>query len=116
MEEIMRTLPVEEPLRQKWVMYDHLSSDDDFSYDGRDNEEDDLGEQLERAHQCERTEMDERVAHPQISGQPAQSSSSVAAPLNAPPLVEHSTKLSMTYSQALINRIGTGVRPTPANQ
>ena len=97
-------------------MYDHLSSSNNFSYDGRDNEEDDLGEQLERAHQYKRAKTDERVAHPQISGQLAQSSSSVAAPLNAPPLVERSTKLSMTYSQALIDRIGTRVHPTPTDQ
>ena len=106
----------EECPRKRWAMYDHSSSSDDFSSNEKDD--DDLGEQLESVCQLERSERDERVAHPQTSGQPT-ATSSVAMSLNAPPAVEHSTTSSAgpySWSNALINQIRTGVRPTPQNQ
>ena len=109
-------LEEEEHPRKRWVMYDHSSSSDDFSLNEKDDN--DLGEQLESVRQLERSERDERVAHPQTSGQPT-ATSSVAMSLNAPPAVEHSTTLSVgpySWSNALIDRIGTAVCPTLQNQ
>ena len=97
-------------------MYDHSSLSDNFSSNEKDD--DDLGKQLESVRQLERSKKDERVAHPQTSGQ-LTVTSSVAMSLNVPPAIEHSTTLSAgpySWSNALINRIGTWVRPTPQNQ
>ena len=97
-------------------MYDHSSSSDNFSSNEKDD--DDLGEQLESVCQLERSERDERVAHPQTSGQ-LTATSLVAMSLNAPPAVEHSTTSSAgpySWSNTLIDWIGTGVCPTLQNQ
>lgn len=110
----------EEPPKKKREMYDDIWSSDDYMSDER-NDEDDLGEQLDRARHQEREEADRRAAHPFIPGQAAASSSSSGpappiVPPNAPPTAEHSTYSSTTYSHALIDRIGSGVRSTNPDQ
>jgi hypothetical protein len=99
-------------------MYDHSDSEDDFPSDARDNDDDDIGEQLEEFRHMEHVEEDERRAHPQMPNQPMASSSS-AQHQNIPLVVELPNRPSNrpeSFGNALINRISLGVRTTPRSQ
>ena len=104
--------------RKRMGMYDHSSSDDDFSYNAREAEEE-IDEQLESERHMERLSEDEEAAHPQITKQPV-ASSLAATKYNVPPVVEPMLMPSdgpASYSNALLNRISdVGVRPTPHGQ
>jgi hypothetical protein len=94
--------------RRRMGMYDHSSSSDDYSYNGRDD--DDINEQLESFRQRERRERDQRAAHPQAHNA---SSSTAAALPDASPVVGRQTTSRASYKNALIDRIGSGTRAMP---